>query len=165
MFIGRDQVISVSTAHLHPRTIEWIEQHKGNLPVGPSIAIRDEGFIVNSYFRDAEAIEADMAEIKGMSLFKMAPDLVLLRAVARGQGAAWLNIDRDAPIYGDFLPVYDEDTLIMPQDEDWASGLSDTMEDAQGRTLVLPSREALRLIEAGKSPTDELDDPYEGLVF
>ncbi len=165
MFIGRDQLISVSTAHLHPRTIAWIEQHKGNLPVGPSIAMRDEGFLVNSYLGDREAIETDMAEIKGVSLFKMAPDLVLLRAVARGQGAAWLNIDRDAPIYGDFLPVYDEDIVMTPRDEDWAPGLSDTVEDALGRILVVPSRETLRLIEAGKSPTDDLDTEDDRLVF
>ncbi len=165
LFIKPDKIISLSTAHLHPETIALIEKCHGNLPAGPSIAIRQEGFLVNSHLGDSDCIEMDMARVNGKSLFGMAPDLVLLRAVARGQEAAWLNIDRDAPIYSDFLPVYDEDSLIMPQEESWAEGLSDTMQTALGNTYVVPSREALRLIESGKSPTDDLDAEEDGLVF
>ena len=165
MYIRNDQIIAISTAHLHPRTIAWIEQHQGNLPAGPSVGIREEGFFVNSYLGDADAVETDLTGFNGKSLYSMAPDLVLLRALARGQRAAWLNIDRDAPIYDEFLPFYDEDTLHLPHDPNWAEGLSDTKQMPSGHTVVIPSREVLHLIEAGKSPTDELGVDDDALVF
>ncbi|MFG6082150.1 hypothetical protein ACEUZ9_002793 [Paracoccus litorisediminis] len=56
--IENARIITISTVHLSPSTIEQIETHKGDIPEGPSIALRDEGFFINSYRGNDNTLDA-----------------------------------------------------------------------------------------------------------
>lgn len=107
------KIITVSTAHLHPQTIERICAR--SVAGAPSIAIRDEGLLVNSHL-DGET--RDATQIADSDLAREAPDLVVAMAFARGQGAAWVSFDRDGDVI-DQLPSYDEGERFPPRDPAW----------------------------------------------
>lgn len=147
------RIITVSTAHLHPETIDMIEKEKGDLPEGPSIAIREEGYLVNSHHGDADALRLDLSEGLFLPLHERAPDLVLLRALARGLKADWINIDRDGPEYSKILPSYGSGGFITPpSDSQWREALSEVGQFPSGAEIVRPSLAVLSMIEAGQTP-------------
>lgn len=145
-------IITLSTAHLHPKTIAALEACRGDVSSGPSVAVRPEGFLVNSHLGSEDALGSDLDGLGGASLHDRFPDLVLLRAFARGLGAAWLNIDADGTRYCDLLPSYHDGSIFVPTDEHWAEALSCISASADGHLIVVPARSTLEIIEAGQTP-------------
>jgi hypothetical protein len=151
------KIITVSTAHLHPETISMIEKERGDLPEGPSIALREEGFLVNSHLGVDDALKQDLSPGLYLPLYERAPDLVLLRALARGLKAEWINIDYDGVEYADILPRYGSDGYIeMPYDPNWQAALERKMAFPSGAEIVQPVPAVLSMIEAGQTPHDHL---------
>lgn len=146
------KILTISTAHLHPETIRSLELCEGEMANGPSIAIRAEGFLVNSHLGMPDALERDIAGHPGDSLLELHPDLVLVRTLARGLGATWLNIDCDGIEYTDILPTYDGDEVTIPTGDGWSSALSTIAEASSGHEMVVPDVRILEVIEAGQTP-------------
>lgn len=147
------KIITLSVAHLHPDTIAEIDDCGGDLPEGPSLALRAEGFLCNTYLGIEDALDMDFTTGRHLSLMNRFPDLVLLRAVGRGLGASWINFDQDGPILKDCLPSYQENgTMILPEDPAWNAALSATRRAPSGTWVASPSREILEMIEAGQMP-------------
>ncbi|MEP3666551.1 MAG: hypothetical protein ABJN42_07435 [Roseibium sp.] len=152
--IENASIITISTAHLHLATREAIEREKGDLSEGPSVAVREEGFLVNSHLGCEDALEQDFSEGLYPALIDRMPDLVLIRALARGLNAAWINIDNDGDTYDDILPVYNDFGGIAstPTADGWREALSDEGMNIYGE-MIMVSREVLEIIEAGQTPT------------
>lgn len=147
------KIISLSIAHLHPETINMIEKEKGDLPEGPSIAIREEGFLVNSHLGMEGALKQDLESGLYLPLYERAPDLVLLRALARGLKAEWINLDCDGVECADILPIYGDGGLIyMPTNHEWSDALAKTSQFPTGSEIIQPDPGVLSMIEAGQTP-------------
>ncbi|WP_411839848.1 hypothetical protein [Paracoccus sp. ME4] len=162
--IEEARIITISTAHLSPFTRDYINEMSGNLHNGPSIAIRDDGFLVNSYHGSPNALDQHMtATGHRASLYDRAPDLVLIMALARGVGAEWINMDVDGVEYSDILPTYDDDeTVSIPTGSGWSDALNRIGTNNSGQSMVVPTREILEIIEAGQTPglyVDEMPEP------
>lgn len=143
------RIITLSTAHLHQDTIDAIEACRGDLSEGPSIAVRDEGFLVNSHLGDPGAADRDLQEGLLPSLRDRHPDLALIRALARGFDAEWINLDVDGVVCSDILPVYDGRDMEPPMDPAWRAFLGETTTPAG---ILYPSDAALRDLGAGRIP-------------
>lgn len=152
--IEEARIITISTAHLSPFTRDYISEMNGNIDNGPSIAIRDDGFLANSYLGSPDALDQHMmASGHKASLHERAPDLVLVMALARGIGAEWINFDVDGVEYVDILPSYpDEEGVNLPTAAGWRDALAQLGTNRWGQSLVVPSREILEIIEAGQTP-------------
>ena len=155
------KIITLSTGHLHPGTIRSITAQKGEIDEGPSIALRDEGLLVNSELGDDGVLTRDLQSGLFPSLNIRFPDLVTVRAIARGLGAEWVNFDADGVEYCDILPLYNENGFSeLPSDPDWKSAF-----EASNAAYVLTaasalslSREILEQIEAGQTPGLDSND-------
>lgn len=151
------KIITLSTAHLHPETREYIESVGGNIPNGPSIAAREFGFFLNSGFNSGIPV-SDFFEATGNipAMIDRFPDIVLLQSVACAQNATWICIDSDGEVHDRFLPVYEDDGKILaPAHPDWQDGLSTlAFSAADGASRVRPSLEVLKAIEEGVAPAD-----------
>lgn len=155
--IEQARIITISTAHLSAGTMDGIELFAGELPEGPSIAIREAGFLVNSHLGDEGALAQDCAAGRHPALLERYPDLVLIRALARGLGAEWINLDRDGIEYSDLLPTYDDEGVAStPTADGWRDALSGVGTNFLGKAMVIPDRATLEIIEAGQTPG--LDD-------
>lgn len=157
-------IITISTAHLSPFTREYIADKRGNIGNGPSVGVRDDGFLVNSYFGAPDALDQHTRASGGMvSLYERAPDLVLVMALARGLRAEWINFDVDGVEYTDILPTYDDDeTVNLPTGEGWRDALNQVGANYWDQPMVVPTREILEIIEAGQTPglcVDEAPSP------
>lgn len=149
------KIITISIEHIHPDTINFLDTSGGDLVEGPSIAVRNEGYLMNSHRGVDTALEHDfLGTDDHPALIETFPDLVLIRSLARGLGAEWINIDVDGVIYADILPVYNDDGEITPPTgEGWKDALSQTGLSANGVEMITPSREVLEMIEAGQTPS------------
>ena len=79
-----------------------------------------------------------------------APDLALIRVLARGHGASWINIDADGHLYEETLPSYDDDGAItLPTETLARSMLSHVRATTRGVRMVLPNYDYLRMLEYG----------------
>lgn len=156
--IEQAKIITISTAHLHPDTMDVLEACHGNLSEGPSVALRGEGFLLNSHLGVEDALDHDLRAGREASLAKRHPDLVLIRALARGQGAEWINIDRDGINYMDILPSYDGSEIIVPTGDGWKDALSTLGGNWIGSSIIVVDRATLEIIEAGQTPGMS-DDP------
>lgn len=157
--IEQATIITLSTAHLSPTTLQNIEDHAGQLSEGPSIAIREQGFLMNSWLNIEHALERETSPAQYKALSERYPDLVLLRAFARGLRATWVCVDRGADPYPEYLPVYDDDGSVTPPTGDgWAQALSNVGTAYWGNDAVIPSLETLRAIEAGQTPEPDMAD-------
>lgn len=162
--IEEARIITISTAHLHPDTVDALDQkeHGGPLrscPAAQSVAVRDEGFLVNSHRGVPDALEQDLA-----GPLESFPDLVLIRAMARGLKADWINIDVDGVEYTDVLPSYGHDGVARnvvqtPSEPGWADALGETGLNHRDNLIVRPSRDTLEKIEAGQTPGADPDAP------
>lgn len=151
--IETGKIITVSMSHLHPDTIAMIEKERGDLSEGPSIALREEGFLLNSDHGAGDALSIDLAPGLFASLHDRAPDIVLIRALARGLRVEWINVDTDGDAYNDFLPVYGRGGYIdPPRDPQWRAALSDHGTLISGAEVVKPTASVLSMIEAGQTP-------------
>lgn len=147
------KIITISTEHLHPDTINFLDDNQGDMAEGPSIAVRNEGFLVNSHLATEDALTQDCEPEFLPPLYDRFPDLVLIRALARGLEAQWINIDADGVVYSDILPSYDDrGGVTLPTAEGWSEALSTVTKTARGVEMVMPSREVLEMIEAGQTP-------------
>lgn len=147
------RVMTVSIEHLHPETVSFLDGVKGDLKEGPSIAVRREGFLVNSHAGMESALEQEFENGFEPSLYDRFPDLVLIRTLARSLGAEWINIDVDGVIYADVLPVYGDDgEVTRPSADGWNEALSTLGKTARGVEMIIPSRQVLEMIEAGQTP-------------
>jgi hypothetical protein len=165
--IEEARIITISTAHLHPDTVEALDMkdHGGPLrrcDTAQSIAVREEGFLVNSHRGVPDALSQDLDG--AMNDF---PDLVLIRSLARGLKVDWINIDADGVEYTDVLPTYGHDGVARdvvqtPSEPGWAEALGQTGLNHRDNLIVTPSREALETIEAGQTPSLEEDGPEFG---
>jgi hypothetical protein len=161
--IERGAIITISTSHLHPATRELLDEIKGDLPEGPSVAVRDEGFLVNSHLGSSDVLEQDFTEGQFPTLYERMPDLVMIRALARGLGAEWINIDQDGVEYADILPVYDDYGQVnLPGRDGWKDAFSTMGETYEGATMVMPTRAVLEVLEAGQTPGLPDDTPGLG---
>lgn len=152
------KIITISRSHLHPETIAMIEAEKGDLSEGPSIALREEGFLLNSDHGVDDALSFDLSAGLFASLHDRAPDVVLIRALARGLKAEWINIDTDGSVYNDILPMYGRGGHIdPPQDPQWKAALSDQGTLISGAEVVKPTAGVLSMIEAGQTPHAWID--------
>lgn len=153
-------IITISISHLSRQTIDAIDRCRGNIPNGPSVAVRNEGFLINSHRGSPDVLDDAVQPIAGVQgLMARHPDLVLIQAFARGLDVEWINLDSDGVAYNDVLPVYDEDgTMRPPTAEGWRDTLSRsiTINDCQ---VVAPDMEFLRMIEAGQTPREPSIDP------
>lgn len=146
------KIITISLQHLHPDTIDMLDRFKGDLSEGPSIAVRDEGFLVNSHFGVDDALEQDLKTGLLPSLYHRHPDLVLIRALARGLKSEWINFDVDGVVYKDLLPVYDGSEPSLPTNPIWAGAMLQRQQRPNQVDVVVPSVETLEMIEAGQTP-------------
>lgn len=113
-------ILTLSRAHLHPATIAAILDEKGDISEGPSIGVREEGFLVPTGLGDPDALDMDVTGGMFPSLNDRFPDLTIIRAIARGQGAEWVNIDDEGVVCCDILPVYDGSMpVLMPEHLIW----------------------------------------------
>lgn len=161
--IEEARIITVSTAHLHPDTVEALDrkEHGGplrNCAAAQSIAVRDEGFLVNTHRGVPDALSEDLDGAMGDF-----PDLVLIRSLARGLKADWVNVDADGVEYTDVLPTYGHDGVARgvvqtPSEPGWAEALGQTGLNHRDNLIVTPTRETLEKIEAGQTPGVEADD-------
>lgn len=156
--IEQATLLTISIAHLSPGTISEIERCEGDIPEGPSIAIRRHAFMMNSDHSQEDALEDDVTSGTYASLLQRHPDLVLVRALARGMNAEWICLDTDGVIYGDVLPVYDE-RITPPTGDGWSESLSTIQTSYWGDDVIIPSIEILRMIEAGQTPRLEAPAP------
>jgi len=157
--IEQATILTISTAHLSRDTIERIEAEKGDMSEGPSIAIREEGFLVNSYRGDDAPLDRAFTAGLFKPLAERHPDLVLIQALARGLGAEWINIDRDGVEYSDILPTYDDNGIVsVPSADGWRDALNRVGVNYWGAPVVLPERGTLEIIEAGQTPGQDLED-------
>lgn len=157
--IEQTAIITLSIMHLSPFTLEHIEDNAGDISEGPTMAIREQGFLMNTRHDVEGALERDVTAGQYKSLLERFPDLVLVRALARGLGAGWVCFDRDKEPDADLLPVYDDDGSITPPTRDgWAQALSDVGTAYWGNDAVIPSLETLRAIEAGQTPEPDMAD-------
>lgn len=145
------KILTISTAHLSPVTRDMIEACRGNVEGGPSVAIRDCGYLINSHLNTPDALQEDCEQGNRASLLERHPDLVLIRALARGQGAEWINVDQAGLEYDDILPSYDDNgTVTAPTGEGWCDALEVLPGDEH--LFVWPSYEVLKTIEQGGVP-------------
>lgn len=153
------KIITLSTAHLHPSSRAAIEAARGDLPEGPSIAIREEGYLVNSHLGVDTALEEDFKEGNMAWMAIRFPDLTTVRALARGLRAEWINFDVDGVEYNDVLPVYDDEGNVeLPSDPHWRA----LFETSRCGTAALGlTRTLLEQLEAGQMPrlADEGPEP------
>lgn len=160
------KIITLSTAHLHPETREYIESVGGDIPGGPSIGAREHGFLLNSGKDSGVSVDSHF-EARGAHapLVDRFPDIVLLQSVAIAQGATWINIDSDGEIHDRFLPVYEDNgRVVLPTHPDWADGLSTVAPSAWDRQdRVRPSLEVLEAIEEGRAPADAVKSAEPGM--
>lgn len=161
--IEQARIITISTAHLSLHTRRYITYKSGNIDSGPSIALRDEGMLVNSYLGTPDALKmAINGAGDSTPLFERAPDLVLIQALARGLRAEWINFDVDGVECSDILPSYDDDgEITLPTGEGWRDALSEIGANYWDELMVVPSREVLEIIEAGQTPGLDLDETPE----
>lgn len=116
-------ILTLSRAHLHPTTISAILNEKGDISEGPSIGVREEGFLVPTGLGDPTALDLDVTGGLFPSLNDRFPDLTIIRAIARGQGAEWVNFDDDGVVCSDILPVYDGSMPVaLPEHPIWNGG-------------------------------------------
>lgn len=163
--IEEAKILTISTAHLHPDTIDALDamSHTGPLrscPAANSIAVRDEGFMVNSHRGIPDALDLDLD-----SPLNDFPDLVLIRALARGLKAEWINIDQDGVEYINILPTYGSEgvtrgVLQTPSDDGWSEALAQTGLNHRDNLIVVPSRATLEQIEAGQTPGLYLEEGF-----
>lgn len=140
-------ILTISTAHLHPATRELIERDKGDISEGPSIAVREEGYLVNTQLGSDALV---LSHMDGMfpALITRFPDLVLIQALGRGLGATWVNIDIDGPKMNDVLPSYSDDGFVtFPENPAWSEAMS-----IGAGGIVVTKRDSLEAIEAGQTP-------------
>lgn len=161
--IEQARIITISTAHLSPFTCDYISKCSGYVDSGPSIAIRDEGLLIDSCLGTPDALESAVSSQSGVrSLLERAPDLVLIQALARGLHAEWINIDMDGVVCSDILPSYDDDgEITLPTGNGWRDALSAVGTNCWGTPMVVPTREVLEIIEAGRTPGLAPDDTPE----
>ena len=158
--IEAGSIITISTEHLSIATMEILIRNKGDIPEGPSAAVREEGCLVNSHLDSPDALELDFNPGRLGPLALRMPDLVLIRALARGLKAEWINFDRDGVEYADILPIYSETGVeTTPTKDGWAEALSTRSYNAYGLEAIVPTREVLEMIEAGQTPQVFGDDP------
>ena len=160
--IEQSGILTISTAHLSRETLAGITVARGDLSEGPSIAVREEGFLVNSYLGSDDALEQAFRPGVFKPMAERFPDLVLIQALARGLKAEWINIDRDGVEYSDILPSYDDDGVAsQPTADGWRDALGEIGTNFWGGPAVVPSREVLEIIEAGQTPRlyDDSPDP------
>lgn len=152
--IEQARIITISTAHLSPFSREYISDRNGNIDNGPSIAVRDEGFLANSYLNGNNELERAFTPVAGVKpLIERVPDLVLVQALARGLGAEWISFDADAVEYTDILPSYDDDgEITIPTGDGWREALGTVGTNYWDSPVVMPTREVLEIIEAGQTP-------------
>ena len=149
--IEQQAIITISTAHLAPETIKLLEESRGDVVNGPSVAVREHGFFMNSGLDVEHVLDH---EFEGpLPLMNRHPDLVLVQAFARGLNAAWVCIDADGGVASDFLPVYDGESVTLPENQDWR-GAFEVGENTWGHDMAIPHRWALEMIEAGQTPRD-----------
>ena len=149
MTLGLEEakILTLSTAHLHPGTISMIEQSRGDLSEGPSIAIRDEGYLVNSHLGVPDATDLDTRPGLFPSLNDRFPDLALIRALARGQVAEWINFDQDGVEYADLLPIYDGTQEVeLPRHPFWSGAMMRKIMTTSGVDIIQASPETLDMI-------------------
>lgn len=79
------KIITISTEHLHPDTINFLDDTQGDMAEGPSIAVRNEGFLVNSHLSTEDALNRDCEPEFLPPLYDRFPDLVLIRPVRPGR--------------------------------------------------------------------------------
>lgn len=151
------KIITLSTAHLHPASRAAIEAARGDIPEGPSIAIREEGFLVNSHLGMPNALEYDYTEGNMAWMAIRFPDLTTVRALARGLRAEWINFDVDGVEYSDILPTYDDNgNAELPSDPHWR----ELFEASRCGTAALGlSRQLLEQLEAGQTPRAHESSP------
>lgn len=145
--------MAISTVHLHPRTIALIEMKKGDIEEGPSIAIRDEGFLVNSMLGDPSI----GTRHSGRGLYEpfndRFPDLCMIMALARGQGKEWINIDQDGVEYVDILPDYTAPGgPELPSHPIWGGAMIRRIEMPEGPDMLQASPETLDLLAGYEEP-------------
>lgn len=150
--IEQGKIITISVLHLHPDTIAALEAHRGDLPEGPSVAVRDEGYLVNSHYGTDDVLKQDLQAGLHPSLNDRHPDLVMIRALARGLGAEWVNVDIDGVECCDILPIYRDRAIELPTGEGWRDALSEIETNSNGNAAVVASPEVLEIIEAGQTP-------------
>lgn len=150
------KILTLSTAHLHPQTIEGIEILAGEINEGPSIAVRETGFLVNTHLGTEDAALIDCTDGQYQALNHRMPDLCLLRAIGRGQGAAWLCIDADGEEYPDILPVYrDGEEPEMPSHPVWSGALVRRLDREYGSTVLQASPETLETLSRPHQPEQD----------
>lgn len=149
------RIITISISHLHPDTIDFIDTNAGDVTEGPSIAVRDSGLFLNSYLGVENALDLDFGSIILPSLQDRFPDLVLIRAFARGLGAEWINLDVDGVDYQEVLPIYNYrgGMMTFPTNEGWKDALCTLGKTSIGVEMVIPLRETLEVIESGQTPS------------
>jgi hypothetical protein len=145
--IERAKIITLNIAHLHPETISILDQKKGDLEEGPSIAIRDEGFLVNSHLGMPDALEQDFQPGMFASLNHRFPDLVLIRALARSLGAEWINLDCDGIEYADVLPIYQSGDMQLPSEPFWTHEGTQLRVTGSGTPILEFHKDVLEALE------------------
>ncbi len=153
--IEEAKIITLSVAHLHPETIAAIEGRHGDIPEGPSIAVREQSFLVNSMLNTDDALAHDLQAGRHPAMNERFPDLVLICALARGLKAEWINLDNDGVQYCDILPTYVDYELTLPSGEGWRDALSTIGKTLGGEDIVVAERAILEAIEAGQTPCRE----------
>lgn len=158
--IERAAILTISTAHLHPATRQYLEDIKGDVPEGPSIALREEGYLVNSHRGLDNPLSLDCMTGLFEPMISRMPDIVLIQALARGLQAEWINIDTDGPVCDGILPSYDDNGFVtLPTADGWKDSLSRMAEATDGHMMVMPAEEVLATIEAGQTPGLHDDAP------
>lgn len=150
--IEQARIITISILHLHPDTVAALEAHRGDLPEGPSAAVRDEGYLVNSHYGTDDVLRQDHQDGLFASLNDRHPDLVMIRALARGLGAEWINIDVDGVEYSDILPIYRDRAIELPTGNGWRDAFSEIGMNSNGSPAVVAPMEVLEVVEAGQTP-------------
>lgn len=153
------KILTLSLLHLHPDTRALLVAKKGDIEEGPSIAMRDEGFLVNTHIGVPEAADLEVRSGLFPALNDRFPDLVMARALARGLGISWINFDEDGPEHPDLLPVYEgAGGPQLPTDEIWSGGSLRRIATASGIDYLQASFETLEIISKRNDPRDaELD--------
>lgn len=147
--------MTISTTHLHPSTIDLIEMKKGDIEEGPSIALREEGYLLNSGL-GCPGISRMHTE-RGLfdSFNDRYPDLCMIMAIARGQGKEWINIDQDGVEYVDILPDYHAPgSPEMPDHPIWEGAMISRITTPNGPDMLKASLETLELLAGEVEPED-----------
>lgn len=153
-------ILTLSRAHLHPTTISAILNEKGDISEGPSIGVREEGFLVPTGLGDPTALDLDVTGGLFPSLNDRFPDLTIIRAIARGQGAEWVNLDDEGVVCSDILPVYDGSApLALPGHPLWNGGCLRWISRPGHCDIAQASFETLELLgPIGAESSRNLDD-------